>query len=129
MFGPYGAGTITLTVKGDDLAITVALHDVRDLEGAPVTATGRVGALVRATLVDPVGGNMTVPDLVFAWGSDVPVENGVAKVKTTLATIFSEAGVSSPLVATSCKSFELAGYPVILDPAGAIFAKVGLFLP
>jgi hypothetical protein len=130
-FGPLGAGTMTLAVKGHDLAITVALKDVTDQEGSPigspVKSTGHLTAVVRETLVDPVGGPMTVFDWPF--GLDVPIEGGVAKVKTTLATLFAGAGVDSPLVATSCKSFELVGFPFIRDSNGAIFATVGLYLP
>lgn len=123
MFGPQGAGTITLSVHGDDLAVAVKLQDVRDEEGSRVTATGHLTMIVRATVVDPVGGPMTVFDLPF--GFDVPVENGVAKVKTTVFT-----GLPwSSLAATSCKSLELVELPFIRDPNGAIFATVGLYLP
>ena len=123
IFGPHGAGTVTLAVKGDDLEVTVALSDVRDPEGSRVTATGHLGMLVRAPVVDPVGGLMSVMGLPF--GLAVPVENGGGKVKSTLF-----AGLPlSYLVATSCKSFELVGFPWIRDPSGAIFATVGLYLP
>ena len=120
-----GKGDIKVTpicVGARDLGVKLRLAGVVDGTGAPANGQGVLVLMLRVTLNDPVGGDMTA---VYVTGK-VPVTlvDGKGRVEAAGSVVMGESGL---LELPNGSSIEVRDMHV-LDPNGTIFARPGLFL-
>jgi hypothetical protein len=107
-----------------DVAIRLALNDVRDDHGVIAQSNGSASPERRTTFEDRAGGDMTVIDLGLP-SFYVPVVGGRARVKTTANALLN---VIPAQGLPGCTVLELVNFTV-RDENGAPFARLGLFVP
>jgi hypothetical protein len=122
LWGPASKGTVSIKPVTADLAVSLKLTNIETVSG-PATGTGSLSVIVRATLNDPLGGDMTAVDFSVAF--PVSLTNGSASVKSTFNAVF--AGPPYNFSLPPCASIEIVSVSVS-DEEGAAFARVGVWL-
>jgi hypothetical protein len=107
-----------------DVDVMLKLHSVFDGLG-PASGTGRLVLLLRATLDDRVGGDMTIVDLPL--NAPVPLTFGKATVRTSIDSMLNGAPLNQPGL-PGCASLEVL-FVGVDDPDGDDFANGGVYLP
>jgi len=105
-----------------DVAVQLKLVGIVNAFG-PVTGIGKLACGVRATVDDPMGGDMTLVD--GALLADVSVTGGRANLKTSFDTMLSDMGQPG---LPACSNVELL-FVSVEDPLGDAFASSGIYLP
>ncbi len=105
-----------------DIAVKLKVRGMIDGGNTPANGSGTFSLTWRATVNDPVGGDMTTVDLT----SELPfsLANGNGALVTTVGVMLSESGMPD---LPNGSSFELLNAEV-RDPNGNAFAKPGLLL-
>lgn len=106
-----------------DVDVKLKLHGVFDGLG-PASGTGRLVLVVRATLDDRMGRDMTIVD--FLLNAPVPLTLGNAIMKTSIDSMLNEAPLNQPGL-PACASLELL-FVAVDDANGDDFAHAGLYL-
>jgi len=106
-----------------DATITLKLRGVWDEQFGPASGTGSLAMVVRATMKDPVGGDMTAVD--FPFGRPFELTAGKASFKTSFNAAL--LAINEPGL-PGCTSLEVL-YARVVDETGQDFASMGLFLP
>jgi hypothetical protein len=122
-----GTGTCGATGRAD-LRVGLSMKDIRNgadqLVGDEMSpSNGQLITLARATLNDPLNGDMTVID--FPANFAVQVIGGATKIKTTANALLNGIGQNALPKCSSIETVQLA----VSDENGTIFAKPGIFLP
>ena len=112
----------TICSGAADFEVKLKLTGVIDGSTAPASADGALALTLRATVNDPVGGDMTTVDL--AGQLPVTVLNGNGALKTTVGVMLSDQGLSDLPNGTSLEVIDVQ----VLDPNGYLFAHPGLLL-
>jgi hypothetical protein len=128
----YGSVTVYNRCTGaGDFGIKLKLSGITDGNGVPFNGTGTMAMVVRLTVKDPVGGEMTAIDypLEFAFH----VLNGITLVATSVNAMLNDDGLPPLPNGTSLELGPVSLYdPGLLevrDSNGNPFARPGVFLP
>jgi hypothetical protein len=106
-----------------DLVIQLKLNQVFDFNGAVASAPGTLNVVLRATIEDRDGGDMTTVDYLIQF--PFQVQGNKAALKTTANARLNQLGLPG---LPGCSSIEVLGIHV-LDENGNAFATPGTFLP
>jgi len=107
-----------------DLYITVKASDIQDGNGVADGATGKVGSVARATIVDRLA-NQLMTVIYFPTSFGITTSKGKVNKKTS-ATVILNALSNQALPA--CTNIEVVSV-LVLDPNDNPFASMGTFLP
>jgi cysteine-rich repeat protein len=112
------------TCKGaDDISVKVRLKGIVDGGSMPANTEGAVKVIVRTTVNDPSGGDMTT--ITLSGQLSLTLANGNGALVSTVGVFLSESGMPD---LPNGSSFELEDVQV-LDPNGNLFAHPGIFMP
>jgi len=105
-----------------DIFVKLKVHGIIDGTNLPASGTGAFSLTLRATVNDPVGGDMTTIDLI----SEIPfsLANGDGALLTTVGVMLTEAGMPD---LPNGSSFEML-HAEVRDPNGNAFATPGMLL-
>jgi cysteine-rich repeat protein len=123
-----GSGQAVLQMKpickgADDAEVKMKIIGVVDGAGQPAATDGQVALVLRLTLDDPTGGNMTTVDVT----GKVPITmvDGRSALKTSVGVMLTEAGLSDVPNGSSIEIMDVQ----VLDPNGTLFAHSGIYMP
>ena len=108
-----------------DVRIRLELDNVRDGTGAfaPINSQGSLVLILRLTLNDPSGGDMTQIDIPLGIPFKITNATGDGDLDTTFNAAF--ANLAQPPLPT-CTNFEVLD-AIVLDPFGDKFLRLGHF--
>ena len=132
-WGPRSAGAFEFRSSGNkvvdamnppedssDVKVQLKLKDIEDVAG-DADGTGVLVALLRVTLDDRAGGDMTAVDIPVDFAVDVV--GGKAKLKTTVNVFLNDAHDLPGLPACASVEFEFVG---VADVNGTLFGVPGI---
>ena len=135
VWGPQSYGFVTFKASSNqivnplnplntqDLIVSLQLKQIFDAHGAVSQAPGTLETIVRATIEDRAGGDMTAVDEAFTF--DFALQGGQVALKTSVNALLNandEPGLPG------CASIEILSVR-IADENGNTFAVPGVFLP